>query len=284
MVQSKNKRNKMTGTKKAKLIAIVNQKGGSCKTTTARTLQYHLAMANQKVLVIDIDPQGSMTSWLGLNPNELENSPLEASRIYATNTMPADAVTTEFGCDLLPAFPPELRDKNRRADFSIVFMLKKFLATVEDKYDYVIVDTPGTLDNLTQSAIIACPTLVVPMQTAPIDQNGTEGFFRGISEIIENGNCKVDQIFIVPSMFNKRAKSDNKILFDIQHSIVDFLSSLHGFNGTSILVTEPIPLNSSIKEAFDLGTRVSPQESLKDKYKKAVLDTINNVCNDILGV
>lgn len=274
--------------RKAKFIAVVNQKGGSCKTTTARMLQRHLSAKGYKVLAVDADPQGSLTEWIGLDPHrDTKQMSCEASRIYTD-----DGVSGPYhrfdNCDFLPACSKELAEKNKRNDFTVLFKLKEFLHSIEDQYDYIILDTPGSLDNITQSAVMACPTLVIPMITAPNDRSSTKGFFRGISDINTITNTKTHEVFIVPSIYNKQTSIDNEILEDIHINIAPFLSRLPGLNGAKVYVTKPIPDNVSIKEAASLCGEtgiggISPQEALASKYKKQILETINEICEQISG-
>lgn len=274
--------------KKAQLIAVVNQKGGSCKTTTARMLARHLDEKNKKVLIIDADPQGTLTKWFGLNPhNDTKQMPCEASRIY-TDEGVSEPYYKFDNCDFLPACSKELAEKNKRNDFTVLFKLKEFLHSVESQYDFIILDTPGSLDNITQSAVMACPTLVIPMQTSANDQTSTEGFFRGMSDISTITNTKTEHIFIIPSVFNKQAVVDKAILEDIHKNVAPFLSRLPGLSGTKISVTQPIPDNASIRGAMMFGYEdragaISPQEALALKYNKPVIQTIYEVCEQIIG-
>lgn len=285
IITNSKRKNEMSENKKAKRIAIVNQKGGAGKTTTSRMLVDHIVKSGKKVLVVDLDPQATLTTWLGVTQESLAGFKNEASNIFSKE-QPEGAMSTRFGCDLIPASSSEMLERMERVMSGKELLLKKFLAKVDDQYDYIIVDTAGAMVSLTKSAIVACPTLVVPMQTAAVDAEGTQGFFRQVVEVVEIFNCKIEELFIVPTMYNKKQTGDKVALADMQSATASFLNSLYGFDGASILVTEPIPQNSSIKEALSLGEPggVSPQDSLKDKYKNDVVAVINSVCNNISGV
>ena len=276
----------MSESKKAKCIAVVNMKGGATKTTTVRMLIDHAIKDNKRVLCIDLDPQATITAWLGIGQTSLNECAFEASRIFnRSRPIEIGALKTESECDLIPACYAEMLEITERVVPNKELMLKQFLSKIDSLYDVIIVDTPGFMGASTRAAIVACPTLVIPSQTSGVDASSTERFFREVSGVVDAFEFKIKDIYFVPSVYDKRRTDDKIVLADMHESIGTLLSSLSGFNGTSITITEAVPENSSIKDAFSLGNigGASPQDSLRDKRKKATIAIIDNVCNNILG-
>ena len=136
----------------SRIIAIANQKGGVGKTTTAINLSSCLAEAGKKVLTIDLDPQGNMTSGLGVDKNELENTVYELM-LDECSIKESMADTVVEGMKIIPSnvnlagAEIELLGINEKE-----YILKKALNKVRKKYDFIIIDCPHSLNMLTVNA------------------------------------------------------------------------------------------------------------------------------------
>ena len=147
-----------------RIIAIANQKGGVGKTTTSINLAACLAEAGKKVLAIDMDPQGNMTSGLGVDKNNLEYSLYDAM-CGNCNLGECMIVNVFKNLNLLPA-SRELA--GAEVDFLDVedkqYILKNLIKNLRKKFDFIIIDCPPALGILTINSMTAADTVIVPIQ------------------------------------------------------------------------------------------------------------------------
>jgi chromosome partitioning protein len=172
------------GTEHLQIIAVVNFKGGSCKTTTATHLAEHLALRGYRVLAIDLDPQASLTALFGLQP-EMDlgaNDSLYGAIRYDQEVRPLSQVIrrTNFpGLDLVPGAievsefeydtPTVLAKSDGKETATYYSRLETALAEVEDKYDVVIVDCPPMLGYLTLAALCTATAVLITVHPQMLD-------------------------------------------------------------------------------------------------------------------
>ena len=148
----------------SRIIAIANQKGGVGKTTTAINLSSCLAEAGKKVLTIDLDPQGNMTSGLGVDKNELENTVYELM-LDECSIKESMADTVVEGMKIIPSnvnlagAEIELLGINEKE-----YILKNAVDYIRDDYDFIIIDCPPSLNMLTINAMTTADSVLVPIQ------------------------------------------------------------------------------------------------------------------------
>ena len=147
------------------IIAIGNQKGGVAKTTTCLSLGAALAEMGQTVLLIDADPQGSLTLSLGVQPDDLRRS-LEDALLGSASIMSVSRESSVFGLDLAPAGRGLITvDKLLYSRAHYEYNLKQALAALPARvYDTVLIDCPPTLATLTLNALTAADQLIIPVQ------------------------------------------------------------------------------------------------------------------------
>src|SRR5574343_1338360 len=146
-----------------RILAITNQKGGVGKTTSAVNLSAVLAKLGQRVLMIDLDPQGNATTGCGVMKREA--LPTVYQILIGRSTLEQARIRTEFGFDILPAnrelagAEVELIELDNRE-----YRLKEALEQNHDEYDFVLIDCPPALNMLTVNALVAATSVLIPMQ------------------------------------------------------------------------------------------------------------------------
>ena len=184
-----------------KIIAIVNQKGGVWKTTTCVNLSYALHLRGKKVLLCDLDPQGNSTSGFGVDKNTSPNT----YDVIMNGENPENAVVvTKFG-SIMPT--------NRELTGALIelvnteereFVLKKALAPIKDKYDYIFIDCPPSLELLTLNALCAADSVVVPVQCEYFALEGLSDLVNTIKQVHANLNPDLVIIGLLRVMFDAR--------------------------------------------------------------------------------
>ena len=195
--------------KKATTIAIVNQKGGTAKTTTCENLGIGLAMEGKKVLLVDVDPQGSLTISMGWQqPDELSTtlSTLMQKAMNDQPIQPGEGILHHAeGVDLIPAnielagMEVALVNSMNREK-----MLQQVLDSAKREYDYILLDCTPSLGMLTVNALAAADTTLIPMQAQYLSAKGLEQLLQTIGKVRRQINPKLKIEGILLTMTDSR--------------------------------------------------------------------------------
>ncbi len=200
-------------------IAVTNQKGGVGKTTTAINVAACLAEKGKKVLALDLDPQGNMTSGLGLEKNALEQTIYQV--LLGESTLKAVLQETYF--DGLTVAPT-----NRNlagAEIELIgyekreFRLKNALADVREAYDFIIIDCPPALNVLTINAMVAADTVLVPIQCEYFALEGLEQLLHALGLVRKSLNPRLALEGIVFTMYDARTNLSAQVVEEVKASI-----------------------------------------------------------------
>jgi chromosome partitioning protein len=227
-----------------RIIAVANQKGGVGKTTTTINLATALAAVKQKVLIIDLDPQGNASTGLGVDRN---NRRLDTYRVVIGGVSLKDAVqaTSVPGLDIVPA-GMDLSG----AELELVNMeerehqLKKAIGDGADGYDYVLIDCPPALGLLTLNALIAAQAILVPLQCEFFALEGLSHLLKTVERVQNVFNPGLEIQGIVLTMYDKRNKLSDQVAADVRE-----------YFGDKVYKTV-IPRNVRVSEAPSYGRPV----------------------------
>lgn len=186
------------GAEKLQVIAVVNFKGGSGKTTTSAHLAQHLALSGHRVLAIDLDPQASLTALYGIQPEiDLKPSVYEALRYDGQKKPLSDVILpTNFpGLDLIPATlelqeyeydtPLAMQDRSSPDGRMFWNRLEKALTQVDDLYDVVVVDCPPQLGYLTLTALASATSVLITVHPQMLDLMSMSQFLLMLGDILK---------------------------------------------------------------------------------------------------
>ena len=195
----------------SKIIAVANQKGGSGKTTTTRSLAGSLAELGKRVLMIDLDPQASLSEGCGLELYALEKTTYQV--LLGTLRLAEVIVAVEPMVDLAPAnihlsaAELQLVNMNRRED-----KLRNALRPVREQYDYVLVDCPPSFGLLTVNALSAAHSVLIPMTCDYYTMLGVRLLLETVREIQAEVNPDLGVEGILPTRFDGRTLHSREIL------------------------------------------------------------------------
>ena len=197
----------------SRTIAIFNQAGGVGKTTLTMNIGYHLAELNQKVLLLDLDPQASLTVFFGLKSKELSKTVYES----LVKETPLPIHSDLQGVDLVPAnINLSAAEKTLSDAIMKELRLKNALEPLQNNYDFILIDCPPSLGFLSIMSLIAATHVLIPIQTQYKAIMGTQQLIDTIQRVRKYGNSKIQLAGVIPTMFDSRAKQEQESLKRIQ--------------------------------------------------------------------
>ncbi len=188
----------------AKILAVTNQKGGVGKTTTAVNLSACLALLGQRVLMIDLDPQGNGTTGCGIVKREA--LPTVYQVLIGRSTLDGARLKTDFGFDILPS--------NRElagAEVDLIgmdgreFRLRDALAPVLDEYDFILMDCPPALNMLTVNGMAAADAVMIPMQCEYYALEGLTDLVATLKKVRAHLNPKLEIEGLLRTLYDPRS-------------------------------------------------------------------------------
>ncbi len=253
------------GEKMGRIIAIANQKGGVGKTTTAINLAACLAEAGKKILAIDLDPQGNMTSGLGVDKNEVENTVYQLMldectikesmvhtvvdnlKLIASNVNLAGAEIELLG----------IADKE--------YILKNAVDYIKEDYDFIIIDCPPSLNMLTVNAMTTANTVLVPIQCEYYALEGLSQLIHTINLVQERLNPELDIEGIVFTMYDVRTNLSNQVVANVKENL------------DAKIYQTMIPRNIRLAEAPSYGIPINMYDT-----KSAGAESYRNLAKEVI--
>jgi len=209
-----------------KKIAIANNKGGVGKTTTAQSVGACLAKMGYRVLLIDLDSQGNLTTSFGIEKRELTKT----SAAYILKECKFEEVA-QMGNDILHILPANKdlisKEDTIKAAGNYPFTLKRRLKELVNDYDFVIMDCPPVLGALTKIALVASDYFFVPIEAEFLSYDGLRDFIEFSSEVQEISDCELGGVFVVAYNPKNQATLSRDLVESIQEQIGDKLLSTY---------------------------------------------------------
>ncbi len=225
--------------------AIANQKGGVGKTTTTISMAGLLAQQGKRILLIDLDPHASLTSYLGYQPDEIEQG---GYTLFVDEDVSIDSLISKTRFEQIDILcgSPSLATLERKMGTKPGkgLILQRAIQKVDTDYDYILIDCPPILGLLMVNALAACNLLLVPVQTEFLAVKGLERMERTLAMINQSRKKSLPYI-IIPTMFDRRTRASVKTLRVLRDNFANHLWD------------RVIPVDTLFREASQAGKPLS---------------------------
>jgi len=196
------------------IIAIINQKGGSAKTTTAVNLGATLTENGKRVLLIDVDPQGSSSKWL-----RCSNTEKGIYNVFAENTCISDNIrdTSIEGLNIIPSSQWLIGiEKALASEVGAETILRRKLNELQGKWDYILIDCPPALGLLSLNALVAANEILVPLETRVMALDGLAQLLKTVEMVKDRLNPDLKINGIIPCRVDKRTRLSMDVIDELK--------------------------------------------------------------------
>ncbi|MDH5682194.1 MAG: AAA family ATPase [Spirochaetota bacterium] len=249
-----------------KIITIANQKGGVGKTTTAINLSAYLAKQGKRILVVDIDAQGNTCSGFGIDKQNENDSIYEV----LMDAHPMEDIITKTSYENLDVVPVNIHLAGAQVELieqeNRETRLKSALIPIKDKYDYIFIDCPPSLDIMTVNGLVAADTVLIPLQCEFFALEGLAQLLKTINLLQKglNPDLKIEGVLL--TMYDNRTNLSNQVVDEA----VDYFKEK--------VYKTVIPRNVKLAEAPSHGTPISDYDPGcvgAKSYQKLAMELLN---------
>ncbi|ADR35335.1 chromosome partitioning protein, ATPase ParA (plasmid) [Sulfuricurvum kujiense DSM 16994] len=268
---------------KGQVVVVANQKGGVGKSTTVYALMDEFAETlGLKILVIDYDPQGTLTSLLDIDQAVLAECRKEGSICNMFERKEVNIIEYSDKIDFIPS-DDALNDSFYSSKPGKELMLQKYVDKVRGDYDLIFIDTKPDLQAPIISAILAADIIVNTIATGGIEEDATIKFYNKLDEIVDLYNKKILKVFVIPTMLDT-SRDAKDALYSIKVNLPDLYSKRYAaLVNVPLEILKPIPRRAVFKNAT--GVKVSIRKYIEefDTGKKDVLLDLEQIAKKIWG-
>jgi chromosome partitioning protein len=246
----------------ARVIAVFNQAGGVGKTTLVRDVGYALKLAGKKVLLVDADQQGTLTAFCGYEPSELQETLFNAI-IQGKKPILLDA----WGMSLIPSnIDLAAAEMLLIAELGREYKLKKVLEPFQ-YFDYILIDSPPSLGQLSINVLAASDDVLIPIQTEFKAMKGTQALFDTIDRVRLEINKRIGIAGVVPTMLNRSISQHLRMYETLKNQL-----------GEQMKVFEPVRRGIAFAEAGEHG---KPIQEYQPKFEG--IEDIQKIAAELLN-
>ena len=207
--------------KPTRVIAIINQKGGVGKSTTAVNLAAALGENNKKVLLVDFDPQGNSTSGFGIEKEELSQCVYDA----LLNDVPVEDLIHDTDSKKVFVVPATIQLAGAEIELVSAMAretrLKELLAPVRDEFDFIFIDCPPSLGLLTINALTAADSVLIPIQCEYYALEGVTKLLESMRMVKSRINKDLDTFGVLMTMYDSRTSLSNQVVDEVRNYFGD---------------------------------------------------------------
>ena len=250
--------------KDTRVIAIINQKGGVGKSTTAVNLAAALGEQNKKVLIVDFDPQGNTTSGFGIDKEQLEACVYDS----LLHDVPAEEIIQSTECKRVFVIPATIQLAGAEIELVSAMAretrLKDLLEPIVDEFDFIFIDCPPSLGLLTINALTAADSVLIPIQCEYYALEGVTKLLESMRMVKTRINKELETYGVLLTMCDSRTSLSNQVVDEVK-----------GFFGDKAFKT-CIPRSVKVSEAPSFGMPVITYAP-NNKGSKAYMDLAKEV-------
>ena len=210
-----------------RIVAIINQKGGVGKSTTAVNLAAALGELKYKVLVVDFDPQGNTTSGFGIEKEQLENCVYDS----LLHDVPAEQIIQDTECNKVFVVPATIQLAGAEIELVSTMAretrLKDLLEPVVDEFDFIFIDCPPSLGLLTINALTAADSVLIPIQCEYYALEGVTKLLESMRMVKGRINRELDTFGVLLTMYDSRTSLSNQVVEEVQNYFGESVQDLY---------------------------------------------------------